>query len=172
MEFVPCFGHLFSLNDAVSTNACGADAVIPPRKNARSWKPSSTVAVARNEAVNASRHLERAIWRSWSGHQRWSRVETKIHCSKLLAQSLMWRDFDRQVAETQPKLRCSIATPLLAYPATEAIGLVRLRKGQAPPATIYPAKPGPMLTTFTARRAAAFEKPSMLRSRAAPTHCA
>ncbi len=33
--------------------ARGAHAVIPPRKNARLWKPSSAGAIVRNEAVNA-----------------------------------------------------------------------------------------------------------------------
>jgi len=42
--------------------ARNAHAVIPTRKNARPWKPSSMGAIARNEAVNASRYLGRAIW--------------------------------------------------------------------------------------------------------------
>ncbi len=67
--------------------ARNAHAVIPPRKNARPWKPSSAGAIARNEAVNASRYLGRAIWRRWSGYHRRSRVETKMHCVKLLGQS-------------------------------------------------------------------------------------
>ena len=37
----------------------------------------------------------------WSGYHRRSRVETKMHCVKLLGQRLMARDFDRQVAEFQ-----------------------------------------------------------------------
>ena len=37
----------------------------------------------------------------WSGDHRRSRVETKMHCVKLLGQRLMARDFDRQVAEFQ-----------------------------------------------------------------------
>jgi hypothetical protein len=46
-------------------------------------------------------HLGRALWRRWSGYHRRSRVETKMHCVKLLGQRLMARDFDRQVAELQ-----------------------------------------------------------------------
>jgi hypothetical protein len=38
-----------------------------------------------------------------------------MHCVKLLGQSLMARDFDRQVAEIQTALPFSTATPLLAY---------------------------------------------------------
>lgn len=47
--------------DAIA--ARGAHAVISPRKNAKPWKTTSTDAIARNEAVNASRYLGRAIWR-------------------------------------------------------------------------------------------------------------
>ena len=57
--------------------ARNAHAIIPPRKNAEPWKPSSAGAVARNEAVNASRYLGRAIWRRRSGYHRQSPVETK-----------------------------------------------------------------------------------------------
>ena len=53
-----------------------AHAVIPPRKNAKPWKPTSAGAIARNDAVNAQRYL----WRRWSGYHRRSRVETKRKC--------------------------------------------------------------------------------------------
>ncbi len=42
-------------HDAIA--ARNAHAVIPPRKNAKPWKPTSAGAIARNEAVNASRYL-------------------------------------------------------------------------------------------------------------------
>jgi hypothetical protein len=54
-----------------------AHAVIPPRKNAKPWKPTSAGAIARNDAVNAQRYLGRTLWRRWSGYHRRSRVETK-----------------------------------------------------------------------------------------------
>ncbi len=57
--------------------ARNAHAVIPPRKNAKPWKPTSAGASARNEAVNAQRYLGRTLWRRWSGYHRRSRVETK-----------------------------------------------------------------------------------------------
>ncbi len=38
-----------------------AHAVIPPRKCAKPWKPTTAGAIARNEAVNASRYLGKAI---------------------------------------------------------------------------------------------------------------
>jgi len=53
-----------------------AHAVIPPRKNAKPWKPMSAGAIARNDAVNSQRYLGRTLWRRWSGYHRRSRVET------------------------------------------------------------------------------------------------
>lgn len=89
-------------HDAIA--ARHAHAVIPPRKNAKPWKPTSPGAIARNEAVNASGCPRRAIWRRWSGYHRRSCVENKMTCIKLLGQSLMSRDFDRQVAEIQVRI--------------------------------------------------------------------
>ncbi|WP_233486391.1 IS5 family transposase, partial [Thalassobacter stenotrophicus] len=86
-------------HEAISSR--DAHAVISPRKNAKPWKPTSPGVVARNEAVNAQRYLGRTSWRRWSGYHRRGRVETKMHCLKQLGQSLMARDFDRQVAEIQ-----------------------------------------------------------------------
>jgi len=87
-------------HDAVADR--GAHAVIPPRKNARPWKPSTAGAIARNEALRASKYLGRAIWRKWSGYHRRSRAETKMHCVKLLGQKLMARDFYARVADLAP----------------------------------------------------------------------
>ncbi|MFP3386198.1 IS5/IS1182 family transposase, partial [Tritonibacter sp. SIMBA_163] len=81
-----------------------AHAVIPPCKNAKPWKPTSAGAVTRNEVVRASRYLGKALWRRWSGYHRRSHVETKMNCVKLLGQSLMSRNFDRQVAEIQVRI--------------------------------------------------------------------
>jgi len=86
-------------HDAIADR--GAHAVIPPRRNAKPWKPSAAGAIARNEALRASRYLGRGIWRKWSGYHRRSRAETKMHCVKLLGQSLMARDFYARVAELQ-----------------------------------------------------------------------
>ena len=38
---------------------------LPPRRNAKPWKTITSGAVARNEALRASRHLGRALWRRW-----------------------------------------------------------------------------------------------------------
>jgi len=99
-----------------------AHAVTPPRKNAKPWKPTSAGAIARNEAVNASRYLGRAIWRSWSGYHRRSRVESKMNCIKLLGQSLMSRDFDRQVAELQVRIAVLNRYTVLGIPVAKAVG--------------------------------------------------
>jgi len=100
----------------------GAHGVIPPRKNAKPWKPSTAGAIARNEALRASKYLGRAIWRNWSGYHRRSRVETKMHCMKLLGQRLMARDFDRQVAEVQVRIAIMNGYTALGIPITEAVG--------------------------------------------------
>tara|TARA_B100000378_G_scaffold151064_1_gene121919 strand:+ start:616 stop:1098 length:483 start_codon:yes stop_codon:yes gene_type:complete len=100
----------------------GAHAVIPPRKNAQPWKAITAGAVARNEALRASKYLGRALWRRWSGYHRRSRVETKMHCVKLLGQRLMARDFDRQVAELQVRIAVLNGYTALGIPVTEPVG--------------------------------------------------
>lgn len=102
--------------------ARGANAVIPPRKKAKPWKPTSAGAIARNEAVSAQRYLGRTLWRRWSGYHRRSRVETKMHCLKLMGQSLMARDFDRQVAEIQIRIAVLNRYTTLGIPITEPVG--------------------------------------------------
>lgn len=99
-----------------------ASAIIPPRKNAKPWKPTTAGAIARNKAVRASRYLGRALWRRLTGYHRRSRVESKMHCVKLLGQSLMARDFDRQVAEIQVRIAVLNRYTALGIPVTEAVG--------------------------------------------------
>ena len=107
-------------HDAVANR--GAQAIIPPRKNAKPWKPSTTGAIARNEALRASKYLGRAIWRKWTGYHRRSRAEAKMNCVKLLGQSLMARDFDRQVAELQVRAAVLNAYTALGIPVTRPVG--------------------------------------------------
>ena len=107
-------------HDAIAER--GAHAIIPPRKNAKPWKAITAGAMARNEALRAARYLGRAIWRNWSGYHRRSRVETKMHCMKLLGQRLMARDFDRQVAEVQVRIAVMNGYTALGIPVTEAVG--------------------------------------------------
>ena len=82
----------------------------------------SAFALARNEAVRASRYLGKTLWRRWSGYHRRSRVEAKMNCIKLLGQSLMARDFDRQVAELQVRIAVLNGYTALGIPITEAVG--------------------------------------------------
>ena len=114
---------------AYDTRAChdaiadrGAAAIIPPRRNARPWKPDTAGARARNEILRTSKHLGRALWRNWSGYHRRSRVETKMNCVKLLGQKLMSRDFDRQVAEVQIRAAVMNQFTALGIPVTVALG--------------------------------------------------
>jgi hypothetical protein len=107
-------------HDAIAER--GAAAVIPPRRNAKPWKADSAGAAARNEALRASKHLGRALWRRWSGYHRRSRAETKMHCVKLLGQRLMARDFDRQVAEFQVRVAVLNGYTTLGIPVTKVAG--------------------------------------------------
>ena len=107
-------------HDAIAER--GAHAVIPPRKNAKLWKTVTAGAVARNEALRASGYLGRALWRRWSGYHRRSRVETKMHCVKLLGQRLMARDFDRQVVEFQVGVAVLNGFTALGIPVTKVVG--------------------------------------------------
>jgi hypothetical protein len=100
----------------------GAAAVIPSRRNAQPWKPTTAGAIASNDALRASKYLGRAIWRNWSGHHRRSRVETKMHCMKLLGQRLMARDFDRQVAEVLVRIAILNGYTVIGIPITKTVG--------------------------------------------------
>lgn len=107
---------------AIAIAARGAAAIIPPRKKGKPWKAVTAGAAARNEALRASKHLGRALWRRWSGYHRRSRVETKMHCVKLLGQRLAARDFDRQVAEFQVRVAILNGFTALGIPITEVVG--------------------------------------------------
>lgn len=98
------------------------DIIIPPRKNAQLWKPTTAGAIARNEAVRACKYLGRALWRKLTGYHRRSRAETKMNCVKLLGQGLMARDFDRQVAELQVRIAVLNRYTALGIPITEPVG--------------------------------------------------
>lgn len=107
-------------HDAIAAH--NAHAVIPPHKNAKMWKPDTPGARARNEAVRSSKYLGRALWRNLTGYHRRSRVETKMHCVKLLGQRLSARDFDRQVAEIQIRAAILNGFTALGIPRTVAVG--------------------------------------------------
>ncbi len=119
---------LVTADGAYDTRKChdaiagrGADAVIPPRRNAKPWKKDSPGAPARNEALRAVKQLGRTIWRRWSGYHRRSRVEAKMNCMKLLGQKLMARDFDRQTAELQIRIAILNRYTALGIPLTKPV---------------------------------------------------
>ena len=130
-------------HDAIA--ARGAAAIIPPRKNAKPWKPYSAGAVARNEALRASRRFGRTIWRRWSGYHRRSRVETKMHCVKLLSERVRSRDFYRRVAE--PQIRAAILNRFTALgtPITRRVGWCSQEKRR--PYPLWAAAHGVMIVT-------------------------
>lgn len=100
----------------------GADAIIPPRKNARPWKPDTPGAIERNEALRAIKHLGRALWKKWSAYHRRSLVETKMHCIKLLGEGLMAIDFERQVTEIKTRALVLNTFTQLGTPTTQRVG--------------------------------------------------
>ena len=105
--------------DAIANR--GADAVIPPRRNAKPWKKDSSGAAGRNEALRVISRLGRTIWQRWSGYHRRSRAETKMNCMKLLGQKLAARDFDRQTAELQVRIAILNRYTALGTPVTQPV---------------------------------------------------
>ncbi|MFC0281738.1 transposase, partial [Falsigemmobacter intermedius] len=122
-------------HDAIA--ARGATAVIPPRRNARFWKPSSDGAKARNKALRTCKRLGRSIWRNWSRYHRRSRVETKMNCIKQLGQRLMAKAFDRQVAEVQVRVAILNRFTALGTPITAAVACLHGGKGLFTQKSIY-----------------------------------
>ena len=105
--------------DAIASR--GADTIIPPRRNARAWKPDTSGAIERNEALRAIKHLGRALWKKWSGYHRRSLVETKIHCIKLLGEGIMAIDFDRQINEIKARAVVLNTFTQLGTPNTQRV---------------------------------------------------
>ena len=65
-----------------------ANAVIPPRKNAKPWKDTKVHSQERNELLLTVKHLGRTLWKKWLVYHRRSLVETEMHCIKLLGDKL------------------------------------------------------------------------------------
>lgn len=113
---------------AYDTKAChaaiverGAQAVIPPRKNAQAWKATLAGALARNEALRACHRLGRSIWKKWSRYHRRSLVETKMHCFKRLGERVMARTFERQVVELHVRVALLNRFTQLGRPTTASV---------------------------------------------------
>ncbi|HBM1759867.1 TPA: IS5 family transposase, partial [Acinetobacter baumannii] len=81
-----------------------AQAVIPPRKNAKPWKDKKMGSLERNELLRTVKHLGRTIWKKWSGYHQRSLVDTKMHCIKLLGDKLSARNFQSQVNEIHARV--------------------------------------------------------------------
>ncbi len=109
--------------------ARGAAAIIPPRRNAKPWKPDTPGGLARNQILRISKRVGRTVWRGSSGHHRRSRTETGMHRVKFLGQRLSARDFDRLVAEFQARVAVLNGFTGLGTPITEVAGQVCPRNG-------------------------------------------
>jgi hypothetical protein len=70
-----------------------------------------------------SKYLGCALWWQVTGYHRQSRVETKIHCVKLLVQHLLSRDFDRQVEEILIRAAILNGFTALGIPSNRGHGL-------------------------------------------------
>jgi len=57
-----------------------------------------------------------------NGYHRRSRVETKVHCVKLLGQRLLVRDFDRQLAAFRVRVAVVTGYTALGTPPTQVVG--------------------------------------------------
>ena len=79
-----------------------AQAVIPPRKNAKPWEEMASL--ERNELLRTVKRLGRTIWKKLSGYHRRSLVETKMHCIKLLRDKLSARNSQSQVNEIHARV--------------------------------------------------------------------
>jgi hypothetical protein len=112
--------HRLTCREAIADR--GADAIIPPRRNAKPRKKDGPGAGARNEALRAIKRFGRTLCRKCSDHHRRSRVESKMNRMKLLGQRLAARDFDRQTAELQVRVAILNRFTALGIPITQPVG--------------------------------------------------
>ena len=126
-------------HDAIA--ARGAAAIIPPRKNARPWKPDTAGAIARNDILRTSKRVGRTIWRRWSRYHRRRRAKTRMHCMKLLGQRLSARDFDRQLAEFQVRVAVRNGFTHSAHPSLRPRDKSVRGKGNSGPQAICATEP-------------------------------
>lgn len=113
--------------DAIA--ARGAQAIVPPRKNARPWKPDTPGAKARNNPPYASMYLCCALWRRLTGYHRRSLAETNMSCVKLLGEKLKARDFDCQTQNCMSASRSSTASPRSVPPSRGPSHSLKRRHG-------------------------------------------
>jgi len=82
----------------------GGTAVIPIRKNGRSWKEDGPAARARNETLRATRYLGRALWKRLTGYHARSRIEAQMRRLKSFGERIASRDPNRQAAEIHTRI--------------------------------------------------------------------
>lgn len=100
-----------------------AQAVIPPRKNAKLSKDKKTGSLKRNKLLQTVKRLERTIWKKWSGYHWWSLVETNIYCMKLLGDKLSARNFQSQVNKIHARVAVLNKFTDLSRPHTRVVTL-------------------------------------------------
>ena len=117
-----------SEDGADDTKAChaaiaqrGAQAVIPPRRNARPWKTTRNGSLARNEALKACHRLGRSIRKKWSGYHRRSLAETKMHGFRRLGERVIARTFERQVVALHVRVALLHRFTQLGRPTTVSV---------------------------------------------------
>jgi len=103
----------------VTKSSVGDDPVLPDLLN--QIPEDQEIALERNEALRAIKHLGRALRKKWSGYHRRSLVETKMHCIKLLGEGLMAIDFGRQIAEIKARATVINTFTKLGTPKTKRV---------------------------------------------------
>jgi hypothetical protein len=98
-----------------------ATAIIPIRKNGRSWKKDCPAAIARNETLRVTRHYRRAFWKRWTGYHARSRIEAKMRCLKAFGERIAARHPDNQTAEIQIRV-----APINRFNALGSAEIVRV----------------------------------------------
>jgi hypothetical protein len=73
----------------------------------------------RKELLRTIKRLGRTLWKKWSGYDRRSLVETKMHCIKLLGDKLSARSFDSQVNEIHARVAVLNRFTELGRPLTQ-----------------------------------------------------
>ena len=109
-------------SDAIAKR--GAQAVIPPRKNAHFWARTSLGSANRDEAVRACKRFGWRIWKIWSGYHRRSLMKTKMHCFKRLGERVVARTFERQVVELPTRVALLNRLTQLGRPQTVPVAAV------------------------------------------------
>ena len=84
--------------------ARGAVPIIPIRRNGRPRKEDGPPAVARNEALRATRHHGRTFWKRRTGCHARSPIEARMRRLKASSERIAARDPDRQTAEVHIRI--------------------------------------------------------------------